>query len=65
VEERVCLAFKHRPSPGETKAGTQGRNLEAGTEPGAWRSAAYWLAPVACSSWFFVCLFVCLFVLFM
>ena len=31
----------HSPSPGEVRAGTQGRNLEAGTEAEAMEGAAY------------------------
>ena len=45
-EERVYLL--HTPtlqSSEEVRAGTQGRNLETGTEAEARRGAAYWLTP--------------------
>ena len=64
-EERVYLAYR---SSGEAKAGSQGRNLEAGTRADTMKECCL----LACSLWlakpvffsflfsFLVCLFVCL-----
>jgi hypothetical protein len=43
----------YSPSSREVRAGTQGKNLETGTDAEAMRSATYWCVPhMACSTCF-------------
>ena len=50
--ERAYLAYVYTAQC--FMRGSQGRNPEAKTEAETWRSAAYWIAPMACSACFLI-----------
>lgn len=45
-------SYKFQSTVTEARTGTQGRNLEAGMDPKAWKGAADRLAPMACLACF-------------